>query len=209
MAYETRSGESMKRTRNQGSTTERGGTGRRARTWDGAVIVLAILGATQCSRPPYTPMAAESVQDIKADAVMYKMTTYLLAAGVRQGRVDADTAYAYTDSSEYALVGMHVIFYDDNGRERATVKADSGHMNVRTQSMVALGHVVLLVAAGGPKIESSELHYDPNRDRLWSDSAAVMTGADGVVTRGSSFESDLEFKHPTIRNIRGGAGMVF
>lgn len=199
----------MERTRTQASPTERGGTGRRPRTWDGAVIVLAILGATACNSRPATPTAPESVQDIEADAVIYKMTTYLLAAGVRQGRVDADTAYAYTDSSEYALVGMQVIFYDDNGRERATVKADSGHMNVRTQSMVALGHVVLLVAAGGPKIESSELHYDPNGDRLWSDSATVMTGAHGVVTRGSSFESDLEFKNPTVRNIRGGAGMLF
>jgi LPS export ABC transporter protein LptC len=137
------------------------------------------------------------------------MTSYLLSEGVRQGRVDADTAYAYSDSSEVAIVGMHVAFYDDNGRERATVKADSGRMNQRTQSMVALGHVVLLVAADGRKIESAEMHYDPNRDRLWSDSATVQTEANGVVTRGSSFTSDLEFKHVTIRNIRGGGGVVF
>lgn len=171
--------------------------------------MFATLAATACSKPVDTPVAAESIQDIKADAVIYGMTSYVLSEGVRQGRVDADTAYAYTDSAEYSIVGMHVIFYDENGRKRATVKADSGRMNQRSQSMVALGHVVLLVAAGGLKIESAELHYDPNGDRLWSDSATVMTDANGVVTRGSSFESDLEFKHPTIREIRGGGGIVF
>jgi len=199
----------MKRTRKEANARARGSTVRCPRSWGGVVVVLAVLGATTCSSAPDTPTAAESVQDIKAQAVSYGLTTYLLSAGVRQGRVDADTAYAYTDSAEYALVGMHVIFYDDNGRERATVKADSGHMNLRTQNMVARGHVVLLVAGDGPRIESAELHYDPNGDRLWSDSATVMTAANGVVTRGSSFESDLEFKHPTIRDIRGGAGIVF
>jgi LPS export ABC transporter protein LptC len=173
------------------------------------LVAVSAVVAAACNKPVDTPVAAEAVQDIKASSIIYGMTSYLMAAGVRQGRVDADTAYTYSDSSDISLIGMHVVFYDDNGRERATVTADSGRMNRRTQSMVAKGNVVLVVAADGRKIQSAELNYDPNRDRLWSDSATVQTTADGVVTKGSSFVSDLEFKHVTIQNIRGGGGIVF
>jgi LPS export ABC transporter protein LptC len=108
-----------------------------------------------------------------------------------------------------SIVGMRVIFFDDNGRDRATVTADSGRLNQRTQRMLARGHVVLVVAADGRKIESAELNYDPDRDRIWSDSATVQTLRSGAVTRGTSFESDLEFKNVRIRNIRGGGDIVF
>jgi LPS export ABC transporter protein LptC len=181
----------------------------RRRKWGAVLVAVSAVLAAACSRPVDTPVAAEAVQDIKASTIIYGMTSYLMTAGVRQGRVDADTAYTYNDSSDISLIGMHVVFYDDNGRERATVTADSGRMNRRTQAMVARGNVVLVVAADGRKIQSAEMNYDPNRDRLWSDSATVQTTADGVVTKGSSFVSDLEFKHVSIRNIRGGGGIVF
>lgn len=177
--------------------------------WGAALVAVMSLAAAACGKQPDTPVAAEAVQNIKASAVLYGMTSYLTKAGVRQGRVDADTAYTYGDSSDIYIVGMHVVFYDDNGRKRATVEADSGRMNRRTQDMVAKGHVVLVVAADGRKIQSAELNYDPNRDMIWSDSATVETMTDGTVTKGSSFRSDLEFKHVTIQNIRGGGGIVF
>jgi len=197
----------MKRTR---SASERGRDALwRRRRWGATLAAVAALTLAACNKPVDTPVAAESVQDIKADIVTYGMTSYVLANGVRQGRLDADTAYLYNDSSQVYIVGMHVVFYDDNGRERATVTADGGRMNQRTQEMVARGHVVLIVAADGRKIQSAELNYDPNRDRIWSDSATVQTEANGVVTRGSSFESDIEFKHVRIRDIRGGGGVIF
>ena len=174
-----------------------------------AAVVMAVALTAGCNKPVDTPVAAEEVQEIKADMVTYGMTSYLTVDGVRQGRVDADTAYLYNDSSEVSIIGMHVIFFDDNGRDRATVTADSGRLNQRTQRMLARGHVVLVVAADGRKIESAELNYDPDRDRIWSDSATVQTLRNGAVTRGSSFESDLEFKNVRIRNIRGGGDIVF
>jgi LPS export ABC transporter protein LptC len=174
-----------------------------------AAAVMVVALTTGCDKPVDTPVAAEAVQEITADMVTYGMTSYLTADGVRQGRVDADTAYLYNDSSEVSIIGMRVIFFDDDGRDRATVTADSGRLNQRTQRMLARGHVVLVVAADGRKIESAELNYDPDKDRIWSDSATVQTMRNGSVTRGTSFESDLEFKNVRIRNIRGGGDIVF
>ncbi|MCG6957039.1 MAG: hypothetical protein LJF04_13705, partial [Gemmatimonadetes bacterium] len=93
-----------------------------------AAVVMAVALTAGCNKPVDTPVAAEEVQEIKADMVTYGMTSYLTVDGVRQGRVDADTAYLYNDSSEVSIIGMHVIFFDDNGRDRATVTADSGRL---------------------------------------------------------------------------------
>jgi LPS export ABC transporter protein LptC len=172
------------------------------------LALVAAVSTAACEKPLATPVATEDVQELKADLVNYGMTSFLTAGGVRQGRVQADTAYFYSDSSKIDLVGMHVVFYDEDGRERATVTADGGEMDQASNRMLARGHVVLIVAADGRKIESPELNYDPNRDRIWSDSTTVQTMKNGQVTRGSAFESDLEFKNMRIANPRGAIGDI-
>ncbi len=162
-------------------------------------------GLSACAEPTNTPVASSDLQDIKADVVFYGMESYLTAEGIRQGRVQADTAYMFNDSSSIEVRGMHVVFYDDNGREKATVTSEQGELDRKSDRMVARGNVVLVVAADGRKIESSELHYDPDLNRIWSDSATVMYDG-SKVTRGSSFQSDLEFKNVRIENPRGALG---
>ncbi len=75
--------------------------------------------------------------------------------------------------------------------------------------MVARGDVVLLIHADSSTIESQEIHYDPNSDRIWSDSATVQTLRDGTVTSGTAFESDMSFERIEVMNPRGGARRVF
>lgn len=171
-----------------------------------AMGLLLVLGA--CEEPAATPLAPPELIELGADHVTYGMVSYLTSAGVREGRVEADTAYAFVDSSRVELRGMRLIFYDEEGRPRATVTALGGEMHDRTDAMIARGDVVLRVHADGRVIESAELHYDPNRDRIWSDSATVQTAANGSVTRGSSFESDLDFRNVRIGNIRGDIGDI-
>jgi LPS export ABC transporter protein LptC len=172
-----------------------------------SVVVPLLLAA--CGEPEDTPVASADVQGIGADLVQYGMVSYLTASGVREGRVQADTAYAFYDSATVKLRGMRLVFYNPDGTERASVTADAGEMNENTDRMVARGHVVLVVQADGRRIETSELHYDPDQDRIWSDSATVQTLTNGTVTRGTAFQSDLDFKNVVIRNIRGGGNIVF
>ena len=156
-----------------------------------------------CDGPVDTPVADASIMGIDADVVTTGMVSYLTAGGVREGRVEADTAYAYYDSATVVLKGMRLVFFAADGSERATVTADGGEMEENTDRMVARGNVILIVHSDGRRIETAELNYDPNRDRIWSDSATVQTLASGQVTRGTAFESDLEFKNFNLRNPRG------
>lgn len=170
--------------------------------------VMASLGLAACDGPTDTPVAAGEIQALQADLVQYGMVSFVTASGIREGRVEADTAYAYNDSAKVVIRGMHIVFFNDDGSARASVTADGGELEESTDRMLARGNVILIVHADGRKIESAELNYDPNRDRIWSDSATVQTMADGRVTRGTAFESDLEFKNMRIANPRGAIGNV-
>jgi LPS export ABC transporter protein LptC len=167
-----------------------------------AVATIALVAA--CNQPMSTPIADQDLQSLDGP-IVFGMTMFISVAGVREGRVEADTAYVFEDSTVIHLRRMEIFFYDqETGAERATVTGTTGRWDQETNEMVARGDVVLLVHTDGSTIESQEISYDPNNDRIWSDSATVRTLADGSVTSGTSFESDMSFENIFIANPRGG-----
>jgi LPS export ABC transporter protein LptC len=171
--------------------------------------VAAVVATVACQGAVIEPGGAtEQMQDLESP-IVFGMVAYMTANGVREGRIQADTAYTYADSSVVDLLGMTTVFYDENGNERATVTGREGEWDQETDRMVARGDVVLNVHTDGSRIESQEIHYDPEIERVWSDSATVRTLANGTVTRGSSFESNIDFTEITIRDIRGSTGRIF
>lgn len=169
-----------------------------------ASLLCLGIAVGACETTVNTELADDDLQGMEANSVIYGMTSYLTTAGVRQGMVQADTAYMYADSSVARLLNMEIIFYDEEGRETATVVGRNGRWSQLTDEMVARGAVVLRIHSDGSVVESEEIHYDPALEKVWSDSTTVRTLADGSVTSGSSFESDMTFEHFVIRNPRGG-----
>ncbi len=173
------------------------------------LLFLAMLTPlAACEDVENTTAANEFMQGIDAP-VVFGMASYITTAGVREARVEADTAFTFADSAKVDLRVMTVTFYDEMGLERATVRGTRGEWNQDTDLMVARGDVELLVHSDSSVIRSPEIHYDPESDRIWSDSATSRTMADGTTTSGSSFESDIEFTNIRIRDVRGDAGRIF
>jgi len=170
------------------------------------VACLPVFGA--CQETTDAPVAAPELQELGADLVYYGMESFLTAEGVREGRIRADTAYTYAEVGEVHMRGMELVLYEEDGRARATITAREGEMEDGSDRMVARGDVVLVVHSDGRKIETAELHYDPDRDRIWSDSTTVQTLPGGRVTQGTAFESDLDFTEVRIENPRGSIGAV-
>jgi LPS export ABC transporter protein LptC len=173
-----------------------------------ASLLIAAVALAACEGVDNTTVANEFMQGIDAP-VVFGMSSYITTEGVRQARVQADTAFTFADSAKVDLRVMTVDFYDEAGVERATVRGTHGEWNQDTDLMVARGDVELLVHSDSSIIRSPEIHYDPQTDRIWSDSATSRTMRDGSTTRGSSFESDIEFTNIRILNVRGDAGRVF
>lgn len=174
----------------------------------GTVVAVGLFAAA-CGDQIDAPVAPGEVLELQADNVMYGMTSFLTLNGVREGRIQADTAYLFVDSAKALLKQMNVVFYDERGQERALVTGLEGEWDQDTDRMVARGEVVLTVHADGRTLESAEIHYDPIAERIWSDSATVQRLADGTVTSGTAFQSDLEFNNIRIENPRGGGVIVF
>lgn len=170
-----------------------------------AMLAALCLGAVlaACEDPTESPVASADLLEIGADNVVFGMVAFMTSRGIREGRVEADTAFMFADSAKAKLHQMRILFYNENGTARATVTGISGEWDRNTDRMVARGDVVLLVHADGRKIESTEIYYDPTQNRVWSDSATVQTMSNGRVTRGSAFSSDMEFRNVRISNIRG------
>jgi len=168
------------------------------------LLVVCASSAAACSGDDSGPVAGSALAEIEADNIIYGMSSYMTVNGVRQGRVEADTAFMYTDSAVVDLRGLRIVFYDEDGRPRATVTGRTGEWNQDFDVMVARGDVLLVVHEDEREIRSAEMHYDSFRERIWSDSATTQTLPDGTVTRGSSFESDLDFQDLRIQDVRGG-----
>jgi LPS export ABC transporter protein LptC len=169
---------------------------------------VAALTLTACQQEEVPIVATEFMEGIEAP-VVFGMVSYLTSNGVREGRVQADTAFTDPESSRVDLRNMTVLFYGEEGRENATVIGRTGEWNQETDQMIARGDVELFIHSDSSTLRSQEIHYDPDRDRIWSDSATTRTMKDGTETRGSAFESDIEFTNVRILNVRGDAGRIF
>ena len=172
-----------------------------------AGLLAGALLLVGCGSQEDTPVVSPDLLEMDAEGVMYGMRSMITVEGVREGMVSADTAYFYEDSANVELRQLSLTVYTDEGLERALVTAEMGWLNLDTNEMVARGNAVLTVRTDNRIIESAELHYDPNADRIWSDSATVQR-FDGVVSEGSSFESNLDFTNVLIRNMRTRGGAV-
>jgi LPS export ABC transporter protein LptC len=172
------------------------------------VVAILLLGAVACEAPDQSPVIASELEEMEADRVLFSMTHYMTHEGVREGRLEADTAYSWQDSSVISLRNLTLVVYDETGAERAVVTALRGRLDPGTREMYAQGSVVLTVTQGGRVVESEELNYDPNSERIWSDLPTVSREGNSVV-EGTGFDSDTEFTNVRIRNARTRGGVRF
>lgn len=183
---------------------------RKKRFSAGRLLLLTAVTVTgACQGEVIEPgNATDDMQQLESP-ILFGMVGFLTSNGVREGRIQADTAYTYSDSVKVDLRGMTAVFFAEDGTNRATVTGREGEWDQESGRMIARGDVVLVVHTDGSSIESAEINYDPSIDRVWSDSATVRTLADGTVTRGSAFESDIAFENVDVRDPRGAAGRIF
>jgi LPS export ABC transporter protein LptC len=168
-------------------------------------MLSVLLGG--CFDEDTTPVASPELLETGADLVIIDMENVVTVEGVNQGEIYADTAFFYRDSTFYLLRNPVLVLFTETGAQRARVVAERGTMHMNTDALTAQGNVVLTVQEGNRRVESQELHYDPNGDRIWSDSLTVLH-EEGIVSEGLGFTSDLNFRSMTvgpgsIRNVGG------
>lgn len=162
------------------------------------VIAAAVSGCAGSSTAPEGDFT-----ELPADQVMIDVQFSSTSDGVRAAELKSDTAFMYSDSSVMHLRGVDLEMYDSSGRQTAHLTALTGVYDQNTQAMVGRGNVVLVVIADGRRIETEELHYDPEQRRIWSDVETHMTLPDGTDITTANFTSDDRFQNVRTGETRG------
>ena len=175
-------------------------------TLAGASFLFIPLGA--CGDGETTPVISPELLETGAEIAEFDAEHFVTVEGVVQGEWYADTAFFYRDSTVVHLRNLVLVLFDEFGAQRARVVAERGRMDIMTEGLTAQGNVVLTVQEGNRRVESQELNYEPNGDRIWSDSLTTLY-EQGVVSEGLGFTSDLDFILMTVGpgSIRNDGGV--
>lgn len=160
------------------------------------------MAATGCGAGNAPSPTADQYRDLPADYVVLGVKHYLTEDGVRRGTLNSDTAFFYVDSARVDLRKVHLLLYNANGQEAADLTSKTGEMNQRTNAMVARGNVVLVARTTNDRIETQELHYDPNAHRIWSTVQTTRIQNGNRVT-GDGFTADDQMRNVEVTRPRG------
>lgn len=169
-----------------------------------AVRLCAGVAVPACSgRGRDTVAAVEQAAD-SADQLMIGLTQYLTSEGVRQAKLEADSAFIYENSGRVDLKTIRVTFFTVNGVQTSVLTARGGLYNLRSGQMEARGNCVV-VMTNGARLTSEVLRYDQTKNEVSTDQPYVYDAADRHVV-GDGFVSDPTFSNIITRRPRGTAG---
>lgn len=168
-----------------------------------AAVAVAVLlaGATLggCKQDPMPPIAVARADS--ADQVLFGFVHFLTRNGVREGHVEADTAFFYEPTQVTVLRNMKLVFIDSAGNENATVTSKTGTYKWQTGDMIADSNVVLRTQ-DGRVLKSEQLVYDAAKKELSTPLFFTFDG-EGDHIQGKGFVSDLKFGHVAAREPTG------
>lgn len=98
--------------------------------------------------------------------------------------------------------GIHVISYDADGHEMATIQSKYAK-KLEDEELWEARNEVVIVNAEGKKLETELLYWDMKKALIYSDRYVRLT-ADGQIIEGNNgFESDQNLHRPVFKNVTG------
>ena len=155
------------------------------------------------------PRAHDMVAEVEqaadsADQLMIHLTQYLTSEGVRQAKLESDSAFIYENSGRVDLKHITVTFFTTNGVQTSVLTAKGGLYNLRSGQMEARGDC-LVVMTDGARLTSEVLRYDQTKNEVSTDQHFVYDAADRHIV-GDGFVSDPSFANIRSQRVRGTAG---
>jgi LPS export ABC transporter protein LptC len=167
-------------------------------------VTLAWMAGAGCGAGPSSPIAGEEYTSMVADQVLIDVEHHMTGSGLRRAFVVSDTAFVFDNTGMVHLRLPRITIYDETGEQSAFVTAREGDLDTRTEYMVLRGDVLLVTQEANRQIRTAEIHFQPQEDRIWSDSATVMIEGETTID-GSGFSATAGMKNLRVRDsqIRG------
>jgi LPS export ABC transporter protein LptC len=171
-------------------------------------MAFVLLGLAACGGDGVSPTTGGDMGDMRADQVLSGLRHSMTTEGVRRAVLLSDTGYVRQSDREVDLVGVHLTLYNTQGEEAAVLTSEAGSMNHHHGRMIARRNVVLIAQGpeGPRRLETEELHFDLQGDRMWSD-VNVALRERGRTMYGTSFRSDGRFENVRVTEARTEGGL--
>jgi LPS export ABC transporter protein LptC len=163
--------------------------------------VLGCSGFAACNEGGLKPPPGVVSATDSADQVLYGFVHFLTRDGVREGQVEADTAYFYDPTQTTLLRNMKLVFIDSAGNENATITSKVGTYKWQTGDMTADSNVVLR-SHDGRLLKTEHLLYDAAKKEL-STKVPFTFDRKGEHLSGNGFVSDIKFQHIVVDSPQG------
>lgn len=111
--------------------------------------------------------------------------------------LQAKEASVYSTTKETRLQDVAIDFFDDVGQKSMYLTSDSGTKNDLTGDLLASGNVRANALADGITLETEELAYTAETERITSDKRVRIT-KDNIITEGDGLTSDLHLDNVDI-----------
>jgi len=169
-------------------------------------LLAAVAGLVWACHGIKPAAVVERASD-QADQMLVHMTHMLTTNGVARAKVQADTAYLFSNTQTADLRTVRVTFYDALGHETSTLTARTGSYQWRTGDMEGRGNVVV-VTKDGRRLQTEALRYSQVKDSVSSDVPFIFDAPDRHIA-GDGFTSDPSFRNVIAKRPRGtGGGFV-
>lgn len=156
------------------------------------VFVLLVVG-TLVLRSRAGRTEGEGLATSRADLHIKEVDLEEVVGGLRW-RLKADQVLVFDGEGRTTLRRIRVHLEDRDRWWR--LEGEEGELDRPTKNLVLRGHVVL-TAADGLRLETTEIRWDDTGKRLWTDAAVSLHRKDAVI-RGSAFEVRIPEDQTTV-----------
>lgn len=158
-------------------------------TFVAASIAVLLVGACK-KEAPQIAIVRSPLAD-SADQVLSGVEFTLTDGGIQHGKLNADSAFMFENSTRIELRHVRTNFFTKTGDSTGTLTSREGTYLKSQGGLEARDSVVVLSTDGRRKLTTPQLRYDERTNLITTDSAYTLT-QDSQVSRGVGFATDPE-----------------
>ncbi|WKN32633.1 LPS export ABC transporter periplasmic protein LptC [Porifericola rhodea] len=118
-------------------------------------------------------------------------------------RLTADRQLEFESGDREFPEGIHIEFYEKKDESKnASITANQGFFNKKENKYTATGDVVVQNFKSGEKLETEELHWEPNKNEIYTDRYVEIT-TNGDILMGEGLTADESFTNWKILKPKG------
>ena len=159
------------------------------RSFFAVAIGMMVVGG--CGDEGPTPASdAPAVFVEGADQVMVGVDNNITRDGIRNARLEADTAFTFEAVARLDLRNVRLTFFGELGDTLGVLDGREAEYHLETGNVKIRGNVEVSLTSG-ERLEAPVVEYLSQLNEVRADSGYVLTYPDGTVDRGSYLVQDL------------------